>query len=229
LYNIAKVRATFSWCGRLIYKKPQNIKIMKTSFNSILATSLIALAISTSSVYATEKVKTKKAKAETVDASSVKVSSIKKIIVGDNVEVTISQSAASKVLYTNDGATDVLVKKIGNSLYVNSKNLSQPAKITVYVDDIYRIEASENALVQVNNSITLKYLQVFIKDNAKVDLNANTENLFTSLKGFSTLSLTGYTDFYSVDMEKDARITINQFKSKKTEMNSPSIYVASRK
>lgn len=197
---------------------------MKTSIKSLIATGCIALAISTSTVYANGV-----SKIETVAATNVNVSAIKRIIISGNVEVTISQSPKSKVLYTNDGGTDVSVKKIGNALYVDTKSYVQGAKITVYVDDIYRIDAAGNAFVQTKDALSLKYLQVYVKDNAKVDLNSKTENLYTSIKNSSELNLKGSTDLYNIEMDKTARITLDKFNSKKTNMINSDVYVASRR
>jgi len=197
---------------------------MKTSIKSLIATGCIALAISTSAVYANGL-----SKIETVAASTINVSAIKRIIISGNVEVTISQAPKSKVLYTNDGGTDVSVKKIGNALYVDAKSYVQGAKITVYIDDIYRIDAAGNAFVQTKDTLSLKYLQVYVKDNAKVDLNSKTENLYTSIKNASELNLKGSTDLYNIEMDKTARITLDKFNSKKTNMISSDVYVASRR
>ncbi|RZL48696.1 MAG: hypothetical protein EOP00_08585 [Pedobacter sp.] len=193
---------------------------MKTSIKTLCATGLIALAISTSTVYANTSLNT-----TTISASAVKISSVKKLIISGNAEVTIVQNANSKVLYTNDGNTNVSVKKVGDAVYVTSKT---NAKITIYVDDIYRIEASENAVVNNESTLALKYLQVFLKDFANVDLDATTENLYTSIKNKSNLTLTGDTDMYKIDMDKSSRIALDQFKSKNTDMTASDVYVSSR-
>lgn len=199
---------------------------MKTSIKTLCATSLIALAISTSTVYAANNINP--AKEKSISATAVNITSINKLNVSGNIEVTIIQNAKSKTLYTNEGDEYVSVKKIGNSLYINSKNSTKAAKVTVYLDDIYRIEASENASIVTENELNLKYLQVFLKDNANVSLNTKTAALFTKLNGNSTLSLKGATDSYSIEMDKSARINLDKFKSSKTDMQSD-VFVLSRK
>jgi hypothetical protein len=77
-------------------KHKQNIEIMKTSIKSLFATSLIALTISTSTVYAADRNKSTKEKS--VAATAVNISSINKINVSGNVEVTLVQNANSKTL-----------------------------------------------------------------------------------------------------------------------------------
>jgi hypothetical protein len=193
---------------------------MKTSIKTLIATSLIALTFSTSNIYANTALKP-----NTVSASAVNISSVRKLNISGNAEVTIVQNSKSKVLFTNEGTERVVVKKIGDVVYITSKS---NAKITLYVDEIFRIEAGENAVVTTENPLTLKYLQVFTKDNAYVNINAKTESLYTSIKDQSTLNLKGDTDLYTIDMDKTSRITLQQFRSKKTDMSASEVYVAAR-
>ena len=194
---------------------------MKTSIKTLIATSLIALTLSTSNIYANPILKL-----NAVSASAVNISSVRKLNISGNAEVTIVQNSKSKVLFTNEGTERVVVKKIGDVVYITSKS---NAKITVYVDEIFRIEAAENAVVTTENPLNLKYLQVFTKDNAYVNINAKTESLYTSIKDQSTLNLKGDTDLYTIEMDKSSRISLQQFKSKKTDMSTSDVYVASRR
>lgn len=205
-------------------KHKQNIEIMKTSIKSLFATSLIALTISTSTVYAADRNKSTKEKS--VAATAVNISYINKINVSGNVEVTLVQNANSKTLFTNEGDEQVTVKKIGNTLHIDSKN-NKAGKITVYVDDIYRIEASENAYIVTEKALNLKNLQVYLKDNAYLNLNTKTAALFTKIDGNANLGLSGSTDSYIVEMDKSAKVTIDNFKSAKTEMKSD-VFVSRR-
>lgn len=197
---------------------------MKTSIKSILATGLIALAISSSSVYANTK-----PTSPVVSAKAVNVSSIKVLVVNGDVDVTLVQDAKSKMLYSNDGTSDVSVKKIGNTLHVNAKNFAHGAKITIYVDDIYRIKTSGNAVVHTPTLLNVKFLQLFLEGQSKVEMNSKTEGLYTSIKGSSELTLKGATDAFNIDMDKTARITLDKFNSKKTDMGPTGVYVAARK
>ena len=199
---------------------------MKNQIKTLCATSLTALTLLTSTVYAYESIIPVKEKS--VSATAFNISSINKLNVSGNIEVIIIQNDKSKTLYTNEGDEEVSVKKIGNSLFINSKNNNKTAKITLYLDDIYRIEASENATITAQNELNLKYLQVFLKDNANVNLNTKTQELFTKLDGNSTMSLKGNTDSYIIEMSVSARISLDKFKSLKTDMHSD-VFVSSRK
>lgn len=197
---------------------------MKTSIKSILATGAVALAISTSSVYANVK-----PTLPVVSAKAVDVSAIKMLVINGDVDVTISQDPKSKVLYTNDGTTDVSVKKIGNALHINSKNYAHGAKITVYVGDIYRIKASGNSVVHTSNLLNVKFLQLYLDGQAKVEINSKTEGLYTSIKDSSELTMKGATDAFNIDMDKTARITLDKFNSKKTDVGATGAFVAARR
>lgn len=193
---------------------------MKTSIKPLLASGLLAIVLSTSTVYASDIVKSRVSK--TVAAENVDVAAIKKIMISGNVEVTLVQTTKAKVLYTNDSDVDVSVKKEDDALYIHSKN-NQTAKITVYVTDIYRVSASDNAIVKTKDALNLKFLQVFSSDNAKVAINAKTEGIYTVVKGNSELKLTGYSDFHTSIMDKSSKITLEEFSALKTDMSNSSL------
>lgn len=194
---------------------------MKTSIKTLIAISLIALTFSTSNIYANEA-----SKPNYVSASAVNISSVKKLKISGNAEVTIVQNSKSKVLFTNEGAERASVKKIGDVVYITSKN---NAKITVYVDEIFRIEASENAVVTTENLLNLKYLQVFAEDKAFVNINAKTESLYTNIKDKSSVNLNGETGLHSIDMEKTSRIALHEFKSEQTDVTASDVYAVGRR
>jgi hypothetical protein len=196
---------------------------MKTSIKTLFATGLMALALSSSTVYANGPEAPK-----TISASQINIATVKRLVISGNVEVTISQKPKAKKISVNTGDVDVMVKKVGNALYISS-NEAVRGKMTVYIDDIYRIEASGEAMVKTEDVLNLKYLQVFLAGNASLDLNAKTESLYTVMKNTSALTLAGATDFHIITMEKLSRITLDKFASKKTDMTASDVYVAARK
>ncbi|RZK90768.1 MAG: hypothetical protein EOO98_07680 [Pedobacter sp.] len=190
---------------------------MKASIKTLFATGLIALAITTSAnanntVNATN----------TISASAVNIASIKKLVVKGNVEVTLSQDKKASVLFTTEGKENVSVKKNGNTIYVSS---TENAKIVLYVDDIYRLDVADQAVVNSESPLSFKYLQVFLGDDAKLGLNAKTEDLYTKINNNAQLSLSGNTDKYKVEMDKTSKLELNRFKSKNTETASE-VYVS---
>ena len=60
-------------------------------------------------------------------------------------------------------------------------------------------------------------------------LNSKTEGLYTSIKSDAQLTLKGMTDAYNIEMDKTARITLDRFVSKKTDMSATDVYVAARR
>ena len=177
---------------------------MKTTIKSLFATGLIALAMSTSVAY----------------ANVSDISSIQKIIVTGNVHITIVQAPKSKIFYENENDVNVVVKKNNNSLIIDGSNLIKTAEITVYVNDIYRIEASGNAIVRTKGDFNVKNLQVFVKDRAKVEVNAQIESLYTAIKNGGELKLQGHADFHVLTMDKLSKITLENFNAIKTENNN---------
>jgi len=198
---------------------------MRTSIKSIVATGLLTLAISISSVYAINAPAPK-----SISSYGVDISSIKKIIVSGNVYVNIVQVPKSKVLYENENNVNVVVKKVNNSLIIDGDNMSETGEITVYVSDIYRIDVSGSAIVSTKGELSLKNLQIFVKENARVDVNAKTESLYTIIKDTAELKLQGHTDIHILTMDKLSKITLANFSATKTDKNnSESIAFASVK
>ncbi|MES2653588.1 MAG: DUF2807 domain-containing protein [Bacteroidota bacterium] len=187
---------------------------MKTSIKTLFATGLIALAISTSTVYANGS------SPRAVSATAVDIASIQKIIVTGNVYVNIVQAPKSKVLYQNENNADVIVKKTNNSITIDGTNSTNTAEITIYVDNIYRIDASGNSMVQTKGAFSVKNLQVFVRDHAKVEVNAKTESLYTVIKDSAELKLQGHSDSHVLTMDKLSKVTLENFSATKTEKNN---------
>ncbi len=187
---------------------------MKTSIKTLFATGLIALAISNSTVYADVP------SPKVVSAMAVNPASIQKIIVTGNVNVTLIQAPKSKRVYENQSDVKVVVKKTNTSLTIEGTNATTTAEIIVYVDNIYRIDASGAAMVQTKGDFKVKNLQVFVKDQAKVEVNAQTENLYTVIKDRAELKLQGHANAHVLTMDKLSKITLENFSATKTEKNN---------
>ncbi|MEJ5995525.1 DUF2807 domain-containing protein [Pedobacter sp. Du54] len=190
---------------------------MKTSIKTLFATGLIALAISNSAVYANGST------SKMLSVSAVDIASIQKIIVTGNVNVTIVQAPKSKVLYQNENNTRVSVTKNNTSITIDGGNATSMAEITVFVDNIYRIDASGNAMVQTKGNFAVKNLQVFVKDHAKVEVNAQTESLYTVIKDTAELKLQGHSDSHVLTMDKLSKITLENFSASKTDKSNTEV------
>ncbi len=186
---------------------------MKTSIKTLIATSLTAIVLSsalfTTSVSATEKEPEK----------NIKISDFKRISVKGNVELTIVQKGAIGISYNDDNYGTAKVVQDGDALRITSTS-SEKTKLTVVVNDIYRIEASENAVVKTDGKLSTKYLQIFLKGNAHADINTSSEGLYTVIADDADLKLSGSTDNHTLVMGKSQKLTIDRFAALKTNISS---------
>ncbi len=186
---------------------------MKTSIKTLIATSLTAIVLSsavfTTSVSATEK----------EPDAILKISAFKRISVKGNVEVTIIQRSNPGISYTDDNTGTAKVMQDGDNLKIASTS-TEKAKLTVYVNDFYRIEASENAIVKTEGKLRTKYLQIFLKGSAHAEINTSSEGLYTVISDQADLKLSGSTDNHTLVMGKSQKLTIDRFAALKTNISS---------
>lgn len=187
---------------------------MKTLLKTLFASSL-ALVLSTSavlSVHATETIKP-------VHAS--KALSFKRIKVKGNVELTIVQGKRTGISYADENTGEVKVMQSGDGLEITALDNST-AKLTIYVNDIYRIQAMDNAKVKTQGKINTQYLQVFLSGNASLDLNSQTEGLYTVIGDHADLILSGSTGDHMLVMGKEQKLTMDKFvaANTKTSLNT---------
>jgi hypothetical protein len=181
---------------------------MKTLFKTLFASSL-ALVLSTSAVLsasATENVK---------PVHANKALSFKRIKVKGNVELTIVQGKRTGISYADENSGQVKVVQNGDGLEITSVE-SSTAKITVYVTDLYRIHAMDNAKVKTQGQLNTKYLQVFLSENASLDLHSNTEGLYTVIEDKADLNLSGSTVDHMLVMGNGQKLTMDKFTATNT-------------
>jgi len=187
---------------------------MKTSIKT-LTKSLVAAIVLTSSIFATS--------VSADEKQPVKISvpsNFNKLIVSGNVEVTLIQNGREGVSYNDDNNGKVKVIQDGYALKISSEDKS-PAKITVYVKNIYRVQASDDAVVKTDGKLDVKYLQVFLKGNAVAKINSHSESLYTVIEDNSDLKLSGATESHSLVMGKTQKLNLDKFAALKTEMITP--------
>lgn len=187
---------------------------MKTSIKTLIASSLTAILL-TSTIFAGNVSATEKTP-KTISATS----GIKRISVKGNVEVTIIQRKAESINYTEENIGKAKVIREGDILRISSVDDRDVTKLIVYVNDLYRIEATDNAVVKTNGKLKIKFLQVFLKGNAKAELNTNTEGLYTIIKDNADLKLSGSTDNHILVMSKTPKLTIDRFAALKTNISA---------
>ncbi|RZL36314.1 MAG: hypothetical protein EOO96_07255 [Pedobacter sp.] len=187
---------------------------MKTSIKTLIATSLTAIVL-TSSVFTTSVMASEKKPASSVSAPEA----FKKITIKGNVEITLVQRQNEGVSYSDDNTGKAKITQEGNTLKISSTD-KDAAKLTIYVSDLYRIEASENAIVKTSGKLKSKFLQVFLKGNAHADINSSTEGLYTVIEDNADLKLSGATDNHTLVMGKTPKLTIDRFAALKTNISS---------
>jgi len=187
---------------------------MKTSIKTLIATSLTAIVL-TSSAFTSSVIASEKKPA----ASASTPEAFKKITVKGNVEITLVQRQNEGVSYSDDNIGKAKITQEGNTLKISSTD-KEATKLTIYVNDLYRIEASENAVVKTNGKLKSKFLQVFLKGSAHADINSSTEGLYTVIEDNADLKLSGATDNHTLVMGKTPKLTIDRFAALKTNISS---------
>jgi hypothetical protein len=189
---------------------------MKTSIKTLIATSLTAIVLSVA-------VSSTTVSASTVTPLSISaVKGFKKISIGGNVEVTLIQRPATGVAYTDDNAGTAKIIQEGDMLRVTSTS-ETTAKVIIYLDNIYRIQANGNAVVKTEGKLNSQYLQIFLKGNAHAEINTTTEGLYTVIEDQADLKLSGSTDNHTLVMGKEQKLTMDKFAALKTNMSAVEI------
>ncbi|TCD08257.1 hypothetical protein EZ449_12675 [Pedobacter frigidisoli] len=189
---------------------------MKTSIKTLIASSLTAIVLSTA-VFTTS--------VSANEIAPVKVSTVnnfKRVSVKGNVEVTLIQRGTAGVSYADDNAGSAKIIQDGDILKISSADKGV-TKLIVYVNDLFRIEASENAVVKTEGKLRTQFLQIFLKGNAHADINTSTEGLYTVIKDNADLKLSGSTDSHTLVMGKTQKLTIDKFAALKTNISSVEI------
>jgi len=186
---------------------------MKTSIKTLISASLTAIILSsaafTAPISATEK----------EPNAILNTSGYKRISVKGNVELTIIQRSNPGISYNDDNTGTAKVVQYGDNLKITSIS-TEKVKLTVYVSDFYRIEASENATVKTEGKLRTKYLQIFLTGNAHAEINTSTEGLYTVIADNADLKLSGSTDNHILVMGKSQKLTIDKFAALKTNISS---------
>ena len=162
------------------------MKTLKTLFASALTAIILSATVFASTAAASPLV--------AVHTSNL---DIKKIKATGNVKVFVAQASSEWVSMDEENLPKVSLKQIGNTLTISSSERN-PVSVTVYVKDIYRIEASDKAVVKTVGKFNVKYLQVLLKDNAIARVKASTESIYTVISDQANLELLGTTDKHIV-------------------------------
>lgn len=182
--------------------------IIKTKIATVLTAILFLTAVFPTIIYAT-------------NAYTIKIvllTSFRKISVKGNVEVTLVQRKDIGINYAEDNLGSVKAILEGQTLRI-SANGSEMSKIFIYVNDLYRIEAEDHAIMKTQGKLKIPNLQVFLRNEAEVEINSETSSLYTSISDHAKLSLSGSTNNHFLVTGKAPRIIFENFAAVKTSIN----------
>lgn len=143
-----------------------------------------------------------------------KISAFNRVIVYGNVEVLLISRPTIGICYEDNSGGNVKVTQSGNQLYISGTS-TWPAKILLYVNSIYRIEAYDKAIIRNEGKLEIRYLQIIMKNNAQASLNVNTDGIYTSITDNSILKLEGNTNNYTLITNGASKFIANNFICKK--------------
>lgn len=147
--------------------------------------------------------------------------SFNRIQITGNVTVIISQGFRERVTADSDfNRSNVSVRKKGYTLMINS-TATEPITINVSVVDLQRIDASNDVVVRTAGKIQVQHLQVLLKDQAVAEVDANTESLYTYIRGNADLKLSGTTQDHIVSKDGMSKLTLQNFVALKSTMETP--------
>lgn len=186
---------------------------MKTSIKTLFAAAL-TLVVLTSSAFASSAVK------ENNVTILNQVKNINKVVVSGNVALILVQAPTESVkVYDSYYSKNALVQQQDGVLRISSFQ-KETLTVAVYVRNLSSIEAGDNATVKTYGKVNFLSLDVILKDKAAADINANTINLYTSVKDSATLKLSGSTsDYYSL-LGAKAKVITDQFVAECASVNS---------
>jgi len=135
----------------------------------------------------------------------------KRIWVSGNVKLVLRQGDVQKVVSTNEYDTARLsVTTNGQTLYIKS---DQPGLVTldVTVKDLERLSAYGHSLVVTSNNFDVKYLQVFLHENAHAKIKTTAKSLYTVVNGDAKLKLDGRADQSTMVAANMKNVKLNDF------------------
>ncbi|MBO9674287.1 MAG: DUF2807 domain-containing protein [Sphingobacteriaceae bacterium] len=184
---------------------------MKTSIKTLIT---IASAVTTltaalpANLRATEK----------TQAMIYKTPNFRKISIKGNVEVILVQRPAVGISYADDNEGSVKVTQQGEAIRISSLS-KERCKLVIYVNDIYRIEADQNAVVKTEAKLASQFLQIILKGNAIADIDTSCEGLYTEILDNSALRLKGNTQLHTLIMGNESNLIIDHFVATRTDVS----------
>ncbi|MFD2581442.1 GIN domain-containing protein [Pedobacter vanadiisoli] len=142
----------------------------------------------------------------------------RKISIKGNVEVMLVQRPTAGISYADDNEGSARVTLQGEVLRITSDH-KETCKLVIYVNDIYRIEADQNAVVKTEAKLITKFLQIILKGNAVANIDTSSEGLYTEILDNSALRLRGNTDLHTLIMGNESNLIIDHFVAAQTDVS----------
>lgn len=150
------------------------------------------------------------------------IQTFNRIVVTGNVELLLVPRENIGIAYEDNTETNAKVTQQGNKLHIAGKT-HLTTRIVLYINDIYRIEAHQNAKVRSEAVINAKHLQVVLKDGAEANLNVNTEGLYTAISDSAVLKLEGSSNHHNLLASGASKFIANHFICQNINNNSLAI------
>lgn len=189
---------------------------MKTLTNTLLKSALIAIVL-----FLSLPALQASAKMVTVTHGMLNTE-IKRIIVKGNTKVIVVQSNRDYITMDDLDLEKVVLHQVGPTLTITS-SAPDPAVVYVHVKNIYRIIASDQAVVKTLGTFHTKNLQLIVKNDARVRIKASTESLYTVVNDNASLELRGNTALHIAETDGIGTLKTEKFAALKTETKEPLI------
>ncbi len=192
---------------------------MKIAIKNLLVT-VLGVTVMTSAAFATptnELVSATKTNKVTVLKET---KNITKIVAAGNVEVFVMQAPIESIsVFDSYYSKNALVQQKDGVLRISSFE-KEPLAVTVYVRNLSAIEATDNAVIKTYGKVNFLSLDLILSNNAKAEINANTVNLFTTVKDNASLKLSGSTAEYYALVGADAEMATSNFRADSSDIKS---------
>lgn len=178
---------------------------MKTLTKSLFAVALSAVVFTTSAMAVSVSEPVVK------ETKVTALSSVNRIWVSGNVKLVLTQGDTPSIVGSENYSTEkTFVKTNGKTLYVNSMEQTQ---VTLYVtlQDLERVEAHGQSVVETKNNFDVKNLQLFLTQSATAKIKTNAASLYTVVQEDAVLKLNGKADDSTLIASNMKNVKLNDF------------------
>jgi len=144
------------------------------------------------------------------EIKKARLQAFNRITVSGKVEITLVQDNEPEIYYEDENMGRVKVIQNGYILNISSVG-KEVARLRLHVRDLWRIIATEDAVIKTEGELRGEYLQLFLKDNARLSVNSRTRGLFTMVEDGASLKLSGFTQEHFLRSAETSKLVLDQF------------------